>query len=265
MIGGLAWPVLAGPLLAQTTAPQVGPVWDWSYAWHILPTLLGGLALTVEATVLGSLLAMVLGLILAIVRRGLIPVPWRHRRLPALWLLLNAVMRVFRWALLFVMQFIRSTPLLVQLFFLFYALPRIGPTIPAWRLGIIGLGVHYAMYTAEVYRAGIEHVERGQWEAATALNLPRRITWLSVVLPQAVRTVVPPLGNYVIAMFKDAPVLYTITVIELLGHARALAGHDFRNVEPYTIAGILFLAVSIPTAIGIRLVEKRLGRSPAAA
>jgi polar amino acid transport system permease protein len=264
-MSGFLPPGVAGPVLAQATTPQVGPVWDWSYAWHILPTLLGGLGVTVEATVLGSLLAMVLGLVLAIVRRVLIPVPWRNRRFAVLWLLANAVMRLFRWALLFVMQFIRSTPLLVQLFFLFYALPRIGPTIPAWRLGIIGLGVHYATYTAEVYRAGIEHVEQGQWEAATALNLPRWVTWTRVVLPQAVRTVVPPLGNYVIAMFKDAPVLYTITVIELLGHARALAGHDFRNVEPYTIAGILFLAVSIPTAILVRLVEKRLGRSPAAA
>lgn len=259
-------PVLAlgGPVLAQAGAVPGAPIWDWSYVWNILPTLVGGLGITVYATVVGSILALVLGLVLAIVRRSLVPIPWRERSPRAVWFALNMVVRLLRWALLVVMEFIRSTPLLAQLFFLFYALPLIGPTLPAWRLGVIALGVHYAMYTAEVYRAGIESVDPGQWQAATALNLPRRITWTRIILPQAVRPVVPPLGNYVIAMLKDAPILFTVTVIELLGRARGIASTR-PPVEPYTIAGVLFLLVSIPTALLVRLVEKRLGRTPAAA
>lgn len=212
--------------------------WDWEYAWRILPDLLGGLWVTVQATFFGIILAMVLGLFFAILRRSDI--------------------RAISWPTAAVVEFIRSTPLLVQLFMLFYVLPRYGVRIDAFTTGVIGLGVHYATYTSEVYRSGIESVARGQWEASTALNLSPVTTWSRVVLPQAIPVAIPALGNYLIAMFKEVPLLATITVLDVLGEGRAACTRTFQCVEPYTLVGVLFLAVSIPSSILVRQLEARL-------
>jgi len=214
-------------------------LWDWNYAVDILPKLLRGLLVTVEATLLGSALAMVLGLVFDLVRRSGVPV-------------LSLLMRAF-------IEFVRSTPLLVQLFFLFFVLPDFGITLGAFTTGVIGLGVHYGTYTAEVYRAGIDAIPRGQWEACTALNLPRSRVWIGVVLPQAIPRVLPALGNYVISMFKETPLLLGISVIELVGAARDAGSDTFRLVEPLTMAGLLFLLVSYPSSVLLRKVERRVG------
>jgi polar amino acid transport system permease protein len=212
--------------------------WSWSFAWQILPDLLKGLKITVEATLLGSLIAMILGLALAIGRRS------RNR--------------LISWPIAALVEFIRSTPLLVQLYFLFFVLPNFGVTLGALTAGVLGLGIHYSTYTSEVYRAGIEGVPRGQWEAAKALNLSARRTWTSVVLPQAIPAVLPALGNYVNGMFKDTPLLSAITVIELLNQAHAIGSEYFRYLEPITMVGVLFLLVSYPTSLLIRRLEARL-------
>lgn len=214
--------------------------WDWHFAFHIFPQLLQGLKVTIEATVLGSVIAMLLGLLLAIGRRS-------HNRLVS-------------WPIASFVEFIRSTPLLIQLYFLFFVLPNLGIVLPALTAGVIGLGVHYATYTSETYRAGIEGVPRGQWEAAKALNLSTRRTWVGVVLPQAIPAVIPALGNYVNAMFKDTPLLAAITVIELLGTAQNIGAQTFRYLEPITEVGLLFLVVSLTAAYLVRRLEIRLAR-----
>ena len=216
-------------------------IWDWHFAGKILPDLLRGLVVTVEATLLGYAVALVLGLVWAVLRRS----PSR------------IVNQVVRW----VVEFIRSTPLLVQLFFLFFALPSLGLTFSALVTGVIGLGVHYSSYTAEVYRAGIADVPAGQWEAATALNLPRRRVWLGVVLPQAVRKVIPTLGNYLIAMFKDSPLLLAITVPEMLHSAYEVGARSLRFLEPMTIVGVLFVIVSVLSSLLLRRLEMRYGNN----
>ncbi|MDQ3715043.1 MAG: ectoine/hydroxyectoine ABC transporter permease subunit EhuD [Actinomycetota bacterium] len=214
-------------------------IWDWDYTWDILPVLLRGLVVTVQATLVGSVVAMLLGLILALLRRSGI-----------------AVVRVVTGAFV---EFIRSTPLLVQLYFLFFVLPSLGITLSGFLAGVIGLGVHYATYTSEVYRAGIEGVPKGQWEAATALNLPTSRVWRSVVLPQAIPRVLPALGNYVIAMFKETPLLSAITVLEMLAAAKGLGNQTFRYLEPLTMVGVLFLLVSLPASLTVRRLERRFG------
>ena len=216
--------------------------WDWEYTWDILPDLLGGLVVTIQATFLGIIIAMALGLVFALLRRS--------------------ELKVISWPTAWVIEFIRSTPLLVQLYMLFYVLPHYGLTIDAFTTGAIGLGVHYATYTSEVYRSGIEGVPRGQWEASTALNLSSVTTWSRVVLPQAIPVVIPALGNYLIAMFKEVPLLATITVLDVLGEGRAACTRTFQCVEPYTMVGVLFLAVSIPSSILVRQLEVRLARQP---
>jgi polar amino acid transport system permease protein len=154
-------------------------------------------------------------------------------------------------------EFVRSTPLLVQVFFLYFALPRFGITLSALTVGVIGLGVHYATYTSEVYRAGIDAVPKGQWEAATALSLSRSRTWTGVILPQAIPRVVPALGNYVISMFKEVPLLLAISVVEVVSKAQEIGSQTFRFTEPFTIAGLLFLVLSYPASMLVRRLERR--------
>ncbi len=214
-------------------------IWDWDYTRDILPDLLRGLVVTVQATLVGSVVALLLGLVFALLRRSS----------------LRAV-RIVTGAFV---EFIRSTPLLVQLYVLFFVLPTVGITLSGFQAGVIGLGVHYATYTSEVYRAGIEGVPKGQWEAATALNLPTSRVWRSVVLPQAIPRVLPALGNYVIAMFKETPLLSAITVLEMLAAAKGLGNETFRYLEPLTMVGLLFLLVSLPASLSVRRLERRYG------
>lgn len=214
-------------------------IWDTSFALRILPDLLRGLVTTVQITFAGMAIAAVLGLVVAV---------FRYLRIPVLSQLLS-----------FLVYFVRGTPLLVQAFFVFYVLPEYGITMSALLTGIIVIGINYSAYTAEVYRSGIEGIAVGQWEAATALNLPRGRTWTRIVLPQAVRRVVPMLGNYLIQMFKDSAILSAITVYELMSVARAIGQSEFRYIEPFTIAAILFLIVSVPCTLVLRRLEIRYG------
>lgn len=218
--------------------------WDWDFAREIFPELVEGMVVTVLSTLAGIVTAVVGGLFLALGRRA--ETRW--------------VSYPFAWFI----EFIRSTPLLIQLFFLFFALPRV-EFIPEFiRLMsaetalIVGLGIHYSCYASEAYRAGIESVGRGQWEASTALNLKTSTKWARVILPQGIPRSLPTLGNYFVGMFKDAPIGSSIGVAGVLFVARRIGSATFRFVEPMTIAGLLFLAVSIPAAISVRALERRV-------
>lgn len=213
----------------------MNPVFDWAFAWEILPTLGSALIITVQATLLGMLLAVVLGLVLAMLRR--VPLRW-----------ISAPVAVL-------IEFVRSTPLLVQMYFLFYVLPQSGVQMSPLATGILALGVHYAAYCAEVFRAGIESVPRGQLEAATALNMSPWRTAVGVLLPQAIPPVVPALGNYLVAMFKDTPLLSAITVVELLQQSKIIGSATFRYTEPLTLVGMLFLVLSLGAAWTVRRLE----------
>jgi polar amino acid transport system permease protein len=216
--------------------------WDWDYAGDIFPDILEAfLKYTLVATVLASALATVLGLVFAIIRGAHVPV-------------LAPLTTAF-------IEFIRSTPIPIQLFFMFYVLPDLGLRLSGLLVGVLTLGVHYACYYAEVYRAGIDSVPKGQWEACTALSLPARDQWRRIILPQAIRNVIPALGNYVISMFKETPFLFIIAVPEVVQEAVSIGGRSFRYLEPVTIVGLLFLAVSYPAAVAMRKLENRLGHA----
>ena len=214
--------------------------WDWDFVWQIMPTLLEGFQITILATILGAAVAMIVGLALAIARRS--PVAGVSRTVG------------------FVSEFIRGTPLLVQLYFIFYVLPDIGIRLSPLTAGVIGMGIHYATYTAEVYRAGIENVPRGQWEAAKATNLTTRQAWIHVVLPQAIPPMIPALANYFIAMFKETPLLSAITVLELMNQAKSIANSNYRYIEPMTLVGVFFLIISLISVVGLRWLEERYAR-----
>jgi polar amino acid transport system permease protein len=214
-------------------------IWDWNYTLEILPDLARAAIVTVEATFISFFFAAILGLALAILRmRG----------------------GAIGWITSAFIEIIRSTPLLIQIFFIFFVLPRYGVALDAFTAGIIALSLHYGCYCSEVYRAGIEAVPRGQWEACIALNVSGWNTFKNIVLPQAIPPIVPVLGNYLVALFKDTPLLSAIAVLELVQTAKILGSENFRYTEPMTVVGVAFLILSLISSAGIRWVEKRLNR-----
>ncbi len=212
---------------------------NWQVVDAFMPRFWDGVLVTLQALALGTLIAFALGLVWALAQRS-----------SQVWV---------RWPVVAVTEFIRDTPLLVQLFFLFYVVPNFGPSMSPLTTGIIGLGLHYSTYTAEVYRAGIDGVPAGQWEAATALSLPKGRTWRAVILPQAIRRVVPPLGNYVVAMLKDSPMIATIGAFDMLGEAQAFSNETF-TMEALTVVGVAFIVIAYPASLLIRALERRLVR-----
>lgn len=212
--------------------------WDWNYALEVLPVLARASIITIQATVLGFLLAVTLGLAFAILRMSRNP--------------------IISGATAAVVEFIRSTPLLIQIFFIYFVLPEFGIVLDAFLAGTLALGIHYATYCSEVYRAGIESIPRGQWEAATALNLSPVTTFRDIIIPQAVPPVVPALGNYLVALFKETPLLSAIAVLELMQTAKILGSQNFRYIEPITLVGAFFLVFSLIASAANRYAERRL-------
>ncbi|MFJ6697905.1 ectoine/hydroxyectoine ABC transporter permease subunit EhuD [Streptomyces sp. NPDC091272] len=214
--------------------------WDWSAVADFMPRFWDGVLLTLQVLALGSLLSFSLGLV------------WAFG--------LRSASRFVRWPVNVVTEFIRNTPLLVQLFFLFFVLPEWGVQFSAITTGTVAIGLHYSTYTAQVYKAGIDAVPVGQWEAATALSLPTHRTWFAVILPQAIRRIVPALGNYVVSMLKDTPLLAGISVLEMLQQARLESASTFQYTEPLTVVGLAFILIAYPASLLLRALERRLVR-----
>ncbi len=230
----------AAHILAQEADPAIiddsGPIIDWGFAWEVLPDMLMAfLQVTLVVTVVSTLIAAVLGLVIAV--------------------LLMILPRPLAWIVRWTANFIRMTPIVIQLIFLFWTTFHFLDTMT---IGIIVFGVHYATYMSEVYRAGIESVPKGQWEATTALSMSAARTWRKIIIPQALRSTVPSLGNYAISMFKDTPFLFVISVAEMVTVAQTIGAQTFRYNEVITIAGLIFLAASYPTALLVNRLEKRL-------
>lgn len=222
MMYGFAW---------DTTSPL-------AYAISILPILGIGLIVTLEATVCGFAIAMAVGLVFALLRRSR--------------------SRLITWPVGLIVEFLRDTPLLIQLFFLFYVLPQFGIVLPAFLTGALALGLQYSAYTSEVYRAGLEAIGRGQWEAATALNLTRAQTYRDVVIPQAIPRIVPALGNYLVSMLKDTPVLSVITVVDMLNLANLIGDRTFEYLVPLSLVGLIFLILTLGCSALIHVIERVL-------
>jgi polar amino acid transport system permease protein len=211
--------------------------WSWDVAFDVLPQLLKGLVVTIEATIVASLIAYILGLAIAILKMS-------NRK-------------SIRVSLYWITEFIRRTPILVQLYIVFYVLPDYGIFLEAFTCGVMVLGIHFSTYTSEVFRAGIDNVPKGQWEAARSLNYNPYQAWKHVILPQAIPPMIPPLANYLITMFKETPLLAAITVVELFRAADQYSNSHYTYLEPMTLVGVFFLLVSIPSAMLAMKLEKK--------
>ena len=212
--------------------------WRWDFAIEILPQMLLATLNTILAAGVGYAIAAIVGLLFLLGQRTPIKI-------------VNIINRE-------IVEFIRSTPLLIQLFFVYFVLPQFGITLSAWVCGMITIGLHFGTYLSEVYRGALEGVPKTQWEACRALNFSTFYTYRKIVLPQAFPIAIPGMGNYLVGIFKDTPLLSTIGVAELFHAATAVGGYHYRYLEPYTIVGLIFLMLSIPAAIWIRKIEKNV-------
>ncbi|MGH7005027.1 MAG: ABC transporter permease subunit, partial [Alphaproteobacteria bacterium] len=161
--------------------------------------------------------------------------------------------------LVFYVEFLRGTPVMLQLYFIFFFLPVIGINVPAFWTGILGLALNYAAYESEIYRAGMQAVPGGQMEAAEALGMPGAYALRHVIVPQAIRIVIPPVINDFIALFKDTSVVSVVTVVELTKQFSILSRSDPQAIAwLMAVTALLYILMSYPTSLAARYVEKRL-------
>ena len=215
--------------------------WRWDFAIEILPKMLLATLNTIMAAGIGYAIAAIVGLLFLLGQRTQFKI-------------VNIINRE-------IVEFIRSTPLLIQLFFIYFVLPQFGITLSAWVCGMITIGLHFGTYLSEVYRGALEGVPKTQWEACRALNFTTFYTYRRIVLPQAFPIAIPGMGNYLVGIFKDTPLLSTIGVAELFHAATAVGGYHYRYLEPYTIVGLIFLILSVPAAMGIRKLERSVNKA----
>ncbi|WP_439360413.1 amino acid ABC transporter permease [Bradyrhizobium sp. DASA03007] len=200
--------------------------WDWSFVLKILPTLMLGVWYTILITLAGSTIALIGGLLLAILES-----------------LSTTVGRAF---VRFLLELFRGVPTLVLLYFTFYVLPEAGITIPAIPIGIVVLGIVYAAYSSEVYRGSLITIPGELRDACVALNLSSFVTWQRVLVPLMVRRSIPSLLNYVLGMFRETAVLFAIGIPVLMGEANDVALEHFRYLEPFTLAGVIYIGMNLP-------------------
>ncbi|WP_376705487.1 amino acid ABC transporter permease [Mesorhizobium sp. ISC25] len=210
-----------------------------AHATEYLPLLLQGVWLTVMITLLALCLATALGLVWALFRTSGIR-----------WLTLPTRLLV---------DFVRGIPLLVVLFYIYFVAPEIGINLTALGAGTIGLGLAHSCYLGETFRAGIEAVDKGQVEAAKSIGMKRALMMRRVVLPQAVKIILPPYANNMIMLLKDSSLVSVISVQELTMQGKMLASSTFDNMTVFTLVALLYLCLTVPLNLFMRRVESYLG------
>jgi len=209
----------------------------WKDASAFMPILLEGLRLTIVVTLGSLLLSTLLGLMWALMR--------------------VSGFRALVWIAKSVVNVIRGIPILVLLFYIYFVMPELGVTLTAVQAAILGLGIAYSAYQAENFRAGIEAIDHGQIEASQSLGMGWAMMMRRVVLPQAVRIVLPPYGNTMVMMLKDSSQASTITVADLTLKGQVLAASTFKNSTVFTLVALLYLVMSVPLILLVGWLERR--------
>lgn len=222
------------------TGFELGNLFDAELAIKSLPFVLEGLPMTVGITIIGMLIGLILGLFLAIARES-----------KSLFL---------RWPTRVYISFMRGTPMLVFLFILYFGLPVIGIEFTALTAAIIGFGLNSAAYIAEIDRAALNSVDEGQWEGAKALNIPYWTALRKVILPQAVRTAIPPTTNVMMDMLKATSLAAVITVPELFQKTQIVAGREFDAMTMYILVAFIYWPLCILIGMLQEHLEKRYSR-----
>jgi polar amino acid transport system permease protein len=213
-------------------------VFDFGLIVESVPLLLKGAVYTVQVSVLAIAFGLILGWILGLV--SVSGVRW---------------LRAVTWAYV---QFIRGTPLLVQIFLIYFGLPALGINIPAFWSGVIALGLNSGGFQAEIVRAGIESIDRGQTEAARSIGMSGLQTLLFILVPQTIRRVIPPLTNELITLTKSSSLLSAIAVLELTHAGQAIIARTFAPFEIYAAVAVLYLVLIAVLSRGSALLERRV-------
>jgi len=196
--------------------------------WYFLTTLLGGWPETAGVAAASLVFALIVGLFIALLRLS----RWRLLRVPAI----------------AYVEFFRGTPALVQLFVIYFGLPDTGFQPSPLQAAIVGLGLNGAAYLSEIYRAGIESIHRGQMEASLSLGMTPASAMRYIILPQAIRTMLPPITNFAIVLLKDTAIIFAVGVVEIMALARNLVTETLQSAVVYLIAGAIYLCMTIPMA-----------------
>lgn len=203
-----------------------------------LPSLLQGAVVTITVSLLAFALALVVGLATGIARISRV-----------------APLRVVAACYI---QFIRGTPLLLQLFFIYYVLPYAGIVLTPFESGMIGLTLNYGAYMAEVFRSGIQAIPKGQWEAGSSVGMSRHLLMRRIILPQAFRIIVPPLGNFFVSIFKDSALVSVITMRDLMFSGELLASATYKHFEIFTMVAVIYFLISYPVAKFVEWIEAKI-------
>lgn len=212
---------------------------DFSIVIKYLPYLLQGAGLTIQLAVLGIALGILIGLLAALLKISHTP--------------LRYIAHFYIWL-------IRGTPLLVQLFLIYFGLPQLGITLSAFTCSVLGLGINSGAYLAEVFRGGIEAIPKGQTEASASLGMGKLLTLRRIIFPQALRVALPSLGNQFIITLKDSSLCSVITISELLQTSQRFASVTFASLEFYTAAAVFYLLMTTVLSAALRSLEWRLSK-----
>lgn len=210
---------------------------DWNIMIHYFPFLLKGAVLTLEIAILSLVLGLAFGLAAALCKLARSP--------------------FFRWPAAFYVWLIRSTPLLVQLFIIYFGFPQMGIDLGPFWSGVLGLALNVGAYNAETIRGGIISVPVGQTEGARSLGMSSALAMRRIILPQALRIIIPPLGNNFIILIKDTSLVSTITLVELTLTAQRFIGSTYKPFEMYLMAAALYAVMTSAASLLLSWLEKR--------
>ncbi len=213
---------------------------DWSIIVHYFPFLLQGALLTLQISILSLLLGIACGLVAALCKLSKNP--------------------LLRWPASFYIWLIRSTPLLVQLFIIYFGMPQLGIDLGPFLSGVLGLGLNVGAYNAETIRGGIVSIPVGQTEAARSLAMSSSLAMRRIILPQALRIIIPPMGNNFIILIKDTSLVSTITLVELTLTAQRFIGSTYKPFEMYLMAAFLYAVMTTTASVLLAKLEKRTNR-----
>ncbi|WP_321333348.1 amino acid ABC transporter permease [Breoghania sp.] len=212
---------------------------DFSPVWEGFPDLLHGALVTVEVTVASLVLSIIVGLLIGMAR-------------------LNPARRIVYGVASTYVLFFRGTPLLVQLFLLFFGLPQFDIMLPAFFCGVIGLGLYSGSYVSEIVRGAIQSIDRGQMEAARSMGMSYGQAMRIIILPQAILRMVPPLGNEFIALIKNSALVSLLTISDLMHEGQKIISVSYRSLEVYLVVALIYLVLTSAAGMTLRLLERRM-------
>lgn len=213
---------------------------NWLEVWQRSDQFFSGLLQTLEVSLLALVLALVIGIIVASMRE-----------------LENGILQfIGKWYV----EFFQNTPLVIQVFFFYQGLPALGIRLSEFTCGTLGLGIYTGAYIAEVFRGGIQSIPRGQWEAARSQGFNYLQTMMYIIIPQAMRVSLPPLGNQIVNLVKNSAILSAIAVADLMYNANIVSSDTFIVFEVYIFAAILYLCLTIPLSAMVEYMEHRVAK-----